>query len=206
MSADEDPPQAPDAYASRYMSAEGGVLHERRRMPGWFFGILGFAALVQLVASVGTASLAPAIFALPVLALVALLLSHLRVVLTPEHLHVQYGLWGPRVAVADIVSMRVEPYAMLRFGGFGIRRSLDGVWAYSTPGGNNLALIIEARDGRGGVRKLCVTLDRAHEFKQRIEALQAASRVRVDAGAEQPSADLADEGEDRRAAARRQGA
>lgn len=182
---DEDPaPQKLDAYESQYMSASGGLVHERRRMPGWFFGLMGVVALVELGASIAAGSVFPALIALPILAAVTLLLSHLRIVLTREHLHIQYGLWGPKVAVADIVSMRVEPYSMLRYGGFGIRRSLDGYWAYSTPGGNGLALVIEARDAKGGTRRLCVTLDRAAEFKRRIEELQSAggARVRVDAG------------------------
>lgn len=182
MSDDDLPAQRPDPYEAQYMAAEGGILHERRRMPGWFFALMGVIAVVELGASIAARSVFPALLALPVLAAVTVLLSHLRVVLTREHLHVQYGLWGPKVAVQDIVSMRVEPYSMMRYGGFGIRRSLDGYWAYSTPGGNGQALVIEARDGKGGTRKMCVTLDRAAEFKQRIEELQASTRVRVAPG------------------------
>lgn len=179
MSDDDLPAQRPDLYEAQYMSADGGILHERRRMPGWFFALMGVIAVVELGASAAAMSVFPALIALPVLAAVTLLLSHLRVVLTREHLHIQYGLWGPKVAVQDIVSMRVEPYSMMRYGGFGIRRSLDGFWAYSTPGGNGQCLVIEARDGKGGTRKLCVTLDRAAEFKQRIEEMQSSTRVRV---------------------------
>jgi hypothetical protein len=182
VSDDDLPAQRPDPYEAQYMSADGGILHERRRMPGWFFGLMGVIAAVELGASIAAMSVVPALFALPVLAAVTLLLSHLRVVLTREHLHIQYGLWGPKVAVQDIVSMRVESYSMMRYGGFGIRRSLDGYWAYSTPGGNGQCLVIEARDGDGGTRKLCVTLDRAAEFKQRIEEMQSSTRVRVEAG------------------------
>ncbi|MFO0627679.1 MAG: hypothetical protein U0325_18870 [Polyangiales bacterium] len=188
MSDDDLPAQRPDPYEAQYMSADGGVLHERRRMPGWFFALMGVIAAAELGASIAAMSVFPALLALPVLAAMTLLLSHLRVVLTPEHLHIQYGLWGPKVALRDIVSMRVESYSMMRYGGFGIRRSLDGVWAYSTPGGNGQALVIEARDGKGGTRTLCVTLDRAQEFKRRIEEMQASTGVRVavdrDAGAQ----------------------
>lgn len=184
MSDDDLPAQRPDPYEAQYMAAEGGILHERRRMPGWFFGLMGVIAAVELGASIAAMSVVPALFALPILAAVTVLLSHLRVVLTREHLHIQYGLWGPKVAVQDIVSMRVETYSMMRYGGFGIRRSLDGYWAYSTPGGNGQCLVLEARDGKGGTRKMCVTLDRAEEFKRRIEELQSSTRVRVEAGAE----------------------
>lgn len=178
--------QAPDRYEAEYMAAEGGILHERRRMPGWFFALMGVIGLIELVASVATANPLPALIALPILAAVTLLLSHLRVVLTETHLHIQYGLWGPKIAVEDITSMRVEPYSMMRYGGFGIRRSIDGYWAYSTPGGNGQALILETRDGR----KLCITLDQAERFRQMITDLQArraGTGVRVDAGEAAPA-------------------
>lgn len=189
------------------MSADGGVLHERRRMPGWFFGLLGAVGLVELVASIATGNPLPALIALPVIVTATLLLSHLRVMLTREHLHIQYGLWGPKVAVADIVSMRVEPYSMMRYGGFGIRRSLDGYWAYSTPGGSGLALVIEARDGRGGTRKLCVTLDKANEFKRRIEELQGVggARVRVEGEAGEAPGEAHELEVEAREAAKREG-
>lgn len=175
---DRSPVPMPDRYEAEYMAAEGGLLHERRRMPGWFFAFMAAIALVELGVTLSTGRLLPALVAVPVLAAITLLLSHLRVVLTGSHLHIQYGLWGPKIALADIVAVRVEPYSMLRFGGFGIRRSLDGVWAYSTPGGKGTALVVETRGGR----KYCITLDEAERFRARIEALRAegaASGVRV---------------------------
>lgn len=179
---------APDRYEAEYMAAEGGVLHERRRMPGWFFGLMGAILLIEVGASLVTANPLPALLAVPILAAVTLLLSHLRVVLTETHLHIQYGLWGPKIAIEDIVSARVEAYSMMRYGGFGIRRSLDGVWAYSTPGGNGQALVIEARDGKGGTRKLCVTLDQAERFREVIETLRGrAQGTRVRVAAEAPA-------------------
>lgn len=191
--------QAPDRYEAEYMAAEGGVLHERRRMPGWFFGLMGVIGLVELVASVATANPLPALVAFPIIVAVTLLLSHLRVVLTETHLHIQYGLWGPKVAVEDIVAMRVEPYSMMRYGGFGIRRSIDGYWAYSTPGGSGQALILETRDGR----KLCVTLDQAERFRAMILELQArraGTGVRVDAGAAPAEGEGAEVAREERAA------
>lgn len=173
--------KAPDRYEAEYMAAEGGVLHERRRMPGWFFGLMGVIGVIELFASVATGNPLPALLAFPIIVAVTLLLSHLRVVLTETHLHIQYGLWGPKIAVEDITAMRVETYSMMRYGGFGIRRSIDGYWAYSTPGGNGQALILETRDGR----KLCVTLDQAERFRQMITDLQArraGTGVRIQAG------------------------
>jgi hypothetical protein len=188
-------PAPPDAYEAEYMSAEGGVLHERRRMPGWFFALMGVVALIELAASIATRNPLPALLAVPILGAVTLLLSHLRVVLSETHLHIQYGLWGPKVAIADITSVRVERYSMMRYGGFGIRRSIDGVWAYSTPGGNGDALVIEARDGRGGTRKICITLDQAERFRQVIEDLRARAAgtdLRIDVGAAAPAAEPAE--------------
>lgn len=163
---------APDRYESEYMAAEGGVIHERRRMPGWFFALMGAILAIEVGATIATGNPLPALLAVPIVAAVTLLLSHLRVVLTETHLHIQYGLWGPKIAVADIVSAKVEPYSMMRYGGFGIRRSLDGVWAYSTPGGNGQALVIEIREPKGGTRKVCITLDQAERFRELIETLR----------------------------------
>jgi hypothetical protein len=171
------------------MASEGALLTERRRMPGWFFALLGFAAVLQVGAAIAAASVLPLLLSLPVLALVTLLLSHLRVVLTRTHLHIQYGLWGPKVALADIESVEVGAYAAVRFRGWGIKRALDGTYAYSTPGGNGQALTITARDANGAVKRWCITLDRADDFRREIDAARRATGVRVEAASSDEEAE-----------------
>jgi hypothetical protein len=60
-----------------------------------------------------------------------LLLSVIRVTVTSEDVAVQFGLWGPRVALEAIESCRVVAYDWKRFGGWGIKRAWDGTWAYT---------------------------------------------------------------------------
>jgi hypothetical protein len=62
--------------------------------------------------------------------------------------HIQYGTFGPRIALADITAVEVVDYDALRYGGWGIRRGLSGGMAYSVPGRGGKAVRVTTRDGR----------------------------------------------------------
>ncbi len=169
----------PDSYEARYMNADAAVIQSRKPMPWWFFAILGVAALVSVGSGLASGSFA-ALLSLPVIAVVALVLSVLRVVVTREFVHVQLGLWGPKIALADILSIEAMDYPAMRYGGWGIRRGLDGSWAYSTPGGNGRCVRIEYRDG-DRTKAVCVSTNDADEVVSAVRSLKAGGTgVRVE--------------------------
>ena len=129
------------------------------------------------------------------LALVTLLLSHLRVVVTDDAVHVQYGLWGPTIAVENITRCEVQRYEAMRFGGWGFKRSLDGTVAYSVPGGEGECVALEITEG-AKVRKVVITTPNAAGVALAIEEARArklGSRVRVDADEASEASEVTDE-------------
>lgn len=184
-----DEPSTPDPYEARYMEGGAALARAKKRMPGWFFALLAVAGLSGPIATV--ASGAPLLPALPmallsllVVTVVATLFSHLRVVATATHLHVQLGLFGPKIAYGQITAIRAAPYDWKRFGGWGIRRSLDGAWCYSVPGGTGQCVEIEWTDDKGRPHKHTVSADNAGELVAVVERQRAGSTgVRVAAEA-----------------------
>ena len=71
--------------------------------------------------------------ALPILVIWAMFMV-LRVAVNTAHVHVQLGLFGPKIPIADILSCEATTYDWKKFGGWGIRRSFDGEWAYNMMG------------------------------------------------------------------------
>ena len=61
--------------------------------------------------------------------------------LTSERLTVTYGLSHESVKVDEIVSCKLVKTSFSRFGGLGIRYSLDGAWAYETSFGNAVEFV-----------------------------------------------------------------
>lgn len=173
----------PDGYESQYMNGAEALVRSRRPMPWWFFALLGLALAVSVGSSIAAGTFAALITA-PILIVVGLLLSVLRVTVTRSHLHVQLGLWGPKIAIADITRITATDYPVMRYGGWGIRLGADGSWAYSTPGGTGRGVRVEYRvDGRD--KAIFVSTDEADEIARVVTELQggAATGVRVEAGA-----------------------
>lgn len=180
--ADEELKPAGDEYTAQYMEGGRARIVTKQRMPGWFFAIMGVAALAIVGSGVATGSLFSMVGIIP-LVLVTLLLSHLRVVVTDDAVHVQYGLWGPKVAVEDVTRCEVQRYDPIRFGGWGLKRAFDGTMAYSVPGGEGECIALEITEGTK-VRKVVITTPNAAGVALAIEEARArklGSRVRVDA-------------------------
>ena len=180
--ADEAPEPARDEYTAQYMEGGRARIVTKQRMPGWFFGLMGVAALAVLGSGLASGSIASLVGVIP-LVLVTLLLSHLRVVVTDDAVHVQYGLWGPTIAVETITRCEVKPYEAMRFGGWGFKRSLDGTMAYSVPGGEGECVALEIADG-AKTRKVVITTPNAAAVALAIEEARArklGSGVRIDA-------------------------
>jgi hypothetical protein len=126
-----------DDYEAEYMTGEGQVLHRSKVVArklallllslGVLLGVLAAASFTFAPVVASVAMLAGAFF----MTFCGLGLSVLRTKVTSEELHVQYGLWGPRVPIAAITACNVIPYDWKRFGGWGLKRSFDGAWSYT---------------------------------------------------------------------------
>jgi hypothetical protein len=101
----------------------------------------------------------------------------LRVSVTASHVHIQYGLFGPRIPIDAISDARVERYDPSRHGGWGIRRGADGSSAYSVPGGGECGVKISYVK-RGRERRVFASSDRPEELVAAIEKARA-GRVRI---------------------------
>lgn len=171
--------EASDTYEAKYMEGGAALARSKKRMPWWFFALL-FTPLVAIPAAT-LASGAPFLATLPglllsvvMMSLAGLLLSHLRLVVTRTHLHVQLGLWGPKIALEQIESIKAGAYDWKRFGGWGIRRSLGGAWTYSIPGGSGQCVEVAWRDEKGRQRTHVVSSDNASEIVAAVEQARAA--------------------------------
>lgn len=175
----------PDDYESQYMGGGEALFRDRRGIPRWMHLLFALPALVEVVTGVALLASGNGVglvnlgILLPLLLLWTLFL-YLRITLTPETLHVQYGLFGPKIPVSQIRSVDVGKYDWKKFGGWGIRRGREG-WAYSTPGGTNECVTIHWVDDKGKPVQTTITTDEA-------EALARLLRERIAGAATAPAA------------------
>ena len=183
---------APDSYEEKYMGAGRSLARTRKAMPWWFFALMAAVATTTVVASVASGKILPVLIALGVLGLTTLLLSHVRCVVTATTVHIQFGLFGPKIAVERITRCAAEAYAPVKYGGWGIRLGIDGSWAFSVPGGNGQGVRIEYVDPKGRPRAVFVSTNEPAEVIAAIEKARASAAgtgVRVaDAEATAPAA------------------
>ncbi len=143
------PSTALDAYEKEYMAGGETVLYRDRMVAGTKLNLLlATVALIMIGTAVATGSMMSALIGLPVVALVWLLLGVLRVTVSKQHVDVQYGLFGPKIPIRAIESAVAIKYNWLAFGGWGIRRGMDG-WMYNMLGDGGNAVRITWRDGKG---------------------------------------------------------
>lgn len=173
-----EPSSPDDDYAARYMDGGRAVVRTRQRMAWWFFAILAFAAVAQVLSAVVAGSLV-SLVTLPLVAVVAILFSHLRVTVTDSKLYIQYGVFGPTIALSQIDSAKVVKYKAMKFGGWGIKRALDGTRAYSVPGNDGEAVEVSYRDDGGATHKLVVTTTRSESVCRAILEGSARSREKT---------------------------
>lgn len=144
-----------DPYEASYMKGEGGVLYRDKIVaPKWFHALMALPLTIVLIAAISewmklgaVAGLLPLLFAVPIIALMWMFFSVLRITVSRELVQVQYGLIGPKIDVKDIISAQAVEYDWKRFGGWGIRLNARGEWAYNMMGDAGQAVRIVYRSG-----------------------------------------------------------
>ncbi len=94
----------------------------------------------------------------------------LRTVVTERFIDIKYGLFGPRIPVADVVFADVVDYKWFRFGGFGIRHDIiRGEVAYNMMGDQGRAVKIVYRDGKK-TRTVLVSAEHPERLRDAIRS------------------------------------
>jgi hypothetical protein len=170
-----------DDYERKYMGGDGALARSRARMPWWFHALIGLVGTMSLVSAITSGNvvvLAWSLATVPVLAVVWLLFLYLRVTVSADALHVQLGLFGPKIPIADVLEATVAQYDVLKYGGWGIRLGLDGSVAYSVPGYGGRGLRVRFTKG-GRERTVFVTSPNPDELVAAIEKAEKARGVRI---------------------------
>jgi hypothetical protein len=153
-----------DDYEREHMRRKGQLLlADRTRFRG-LMPTLGTLSGFMLAASIGTAvgaivtglwpfwlAAGTVAFGGGLLGSAGVLFSVLRVAVTTEELHIQYGLVGPRIPIDNIQECEVVDYDAMRYGGYGVKvRSIDGRMerAYTVPTQDNRVVrVVWRQDG-----------------------------------------------------------
>jgi hypothetical protein len=167
-----------DDYETKYMGGGQALARSRAGMPWWFHLLLAFACVAVVAPAVAHGTLA-SLVTLPFLLFVWVLFMFLRVTVTAETVHVQLGVFGPKIPVANIVEVAVERYPVLKYGGWGIRFALDGSVAYSVPGHGGRGVRIRYKKKNGRESTVWVTSPDPDALVAAIEQARAGSGVRV---------------------------
>ena len=187
-----------DVFEARYMSGDESVRYRDKRVSRMMAAILAAPALfiwflaifVGLINSTSDKPIPPGILPF-VLAgmglfgvlylLLAVTFAVLRTVVTERHVIVKYGLWGPTIDIDSIIDCRVIDYEWTKFGGWGIRRGLDGSWAYVPASGEVVEL--RYRDGQKE-KRILVGAQNARALAAEIQQARQLTRVgtRIDTG------------------------
>ncbi len=181
-----------DDYAKKYMSGGAALGASRMRMGPLLFVLMGSAALSVIVSAVATRQPALLLILLSH-ALLTLTMSHLRVTVTRELVHIQYGLFGPKIPVAHIEDARAVAYDWKRYGGWGIRGGGKAGTAYSVTGGRKMGVELTVRDKNGVLSTVFASSDEPEELVRAIEQARGkpfartATGVRVETAAEEAS-------------------
>jgi hypothetical protein len=189
--------RAPDPYEAKYMEGEGGALyHDKFPAPPIYHLFFLLPLLIQITAVVAAHApiFVPLLTGLP-LVLLWLLFAVLRVSVTPKEVHVQYGLFGPKIPIADVERCEAVDYDWKQYGGWGIRYGRDGSTVYNmlgdqgravklvyTKGGASKTVLLSSRDPE----RLAAAVNQARA----AALLPGASGLRVEAS---PGARIADE-------------
>ena len=103
-----------------------------------------------------------------------MLFAVIRVTVSSEQFHVQFGLFGPKVAIADILQVEACDYDWKEFGGWGIKRSFkDGAWIYNMLGDEGRAVRVAYRDAKGNKKTVVVGTKNANLLADAVKQAMA---------------------------------
>ncbi len=169
-----DVARPPDLYERKYMTGDGVVLYrDKARAPWPWHAIFGASMLAVLGSAVVVGQAWTLALSLPVLATLWLFFAVLRVTVSERSVRVQYGLFGPTIPTAAIESARATTYDWKQFGGWGIKRRLDGAWIYNLPGDGGRAVEVVWRDARGKRRVTFIGTRQAEAMAVQIDHARA---------------------------------
>lgn len=137
-----------DEYARKYMGGEDVRFLDKVKAPWWLNALVLVPGVAGVIATIATGEPLGAAVVSGVTFVSWALLTALRVTVTNTHLHVQYGLFGPSVPLADIVTVDVVDYDAKGYGGWGLRRGSGGRKAYSLPGRGGKSVKVTTREGK----------------------------------------------------------
>jgi hypothetical protein len=171
----------PDVYERTFMGSDHALARERVSMAWWGHAIFALGAVL-----IGRAMVAGPHFGhgigLVALSLVWLLFMRLRTTVTPSYIHVQLGLFGPKIDVGEVERAAVVRRSALRLGGWGIRFGADGVVTYSVPAALRDYLQVTYRRG-DRLRTVQIMSADPERF---VRAIEQAREARLSAPAESP--------------------
>lgn len=175
-----------DAYEATNIASTNEVLHRDKVVSRFTaFACIAMALLLGGVAIGGFAngSIAGGI-GLAVVSLASLFLaltrSVLRTVVTKDDLRIHWGLWGPRIALDAITSMRTRSATrqeMIKAAAEAGKARIE-IFQIPTPGD---VLEIEWTDETGKARRAWVGANDARGLQAAIERARSGSRARIDA-------------------------
>lgn len=172
---------APDPYEAKYMSGPDGALYFAKIRAPRYFHLLFLLPLLVIIGSALVAHaplLVPIFSALP-LFLLWILFSALRISVTSKEVHVQYGLFGPRIPIEAIESCEACEYDWKQYGGWGIRYGRDGSVAYNMLGDAGRAVRITYKKGTKTKKVLLA----ARDPERLATAIQQARAMALTGGA-----------------------
>ncbi|MFO0562791.1 MAG: hypothetical protein U0269_32530 [Polyangiales bacterium] len=195
---------AEDEYVAKYMEGGDALAIAKKRMPWWWFVLLsvpaGGMALAGIVGAIaGTVPIPGVILTLLLsvflMGFMTLLFSHLRTVVTDHALHIQLGLWGPKIPLEKITAIKAAMYDWKKYGGWGIRWGRDGSICYSVPGGTGECVEVEWTNPSGKTVKHVVSVDNAASIVSAVERARSAiaagaTGVRVESSSVESAGDL----------------
>lgn len=167
-----------DRYESRYMATRGQVIAHQRFPPTWRYHAT--FALVAAIVAAKAQTLLIAASGLGVVGLAWLFFAALRVTLTATHVHVQYGLLGPRIPIERIRSADAIEYDWTRYrGGFIRHKLLSRETLFSMPGDRGRALRIRWNSRSGAEKTTVVSCPDPVGLATAIDSLLQARRDAV---------------------------
>ncbi len=170
---------APDAYEAAYMQEGTEVLHREKLTFPWYMHLLMLSILLVSVVPLFATLLLPLILLGGLTSifffLVWMMFASLRISVTHERVYLQYGLFGPKIPIQNIVLCKSEQYQAWKYGGYGIRYSIgEGAWCYNMVGDKGRAVRIHYKNDKGELKKLLVASLHHHYFADTVNRARLA--------------------------------